>query len=256
MIHFIQNIGEYFASNYFDEDFSKKVIEKSGYSSEAIREFNQQVNRLKPDYFKLKQTFVENHLRTKDKINLSHRFHTRVLNVLGYDAEQTNYDDLFPLSERAVLPVRHILYRGEQPHLMVMEMHAMIKTRDEEEPDGLFDQSYNVTENGEYQKSTTQKHHRSQWADIFTVPEGITISPMVINKAVSELFLLPTYQRPRYILLCAGNVYFLLEAEKWFRGSYLQFDLEILFDDATIDKNFLALFYLLLGKEQLAPTAE
>ena len=100
MIHFIQNIGEYFASNYFDEDFSKKVIEKSGYSSEAIREFNQQVNRLKPDYFKLKQTFVENHLRTKDKINLSHRFHTRVLNVLGYDAEQTNYDDLFPLSEK------------------------------------------------------------------------------------------------------------------------------------------------------------
>lgn len=94
MIHFIQNIGEYFASNYFDEDFSKKVIEKSGYSSEAIREFNQQVNRLKPDYFKLKQTFVENHLRTKDKINLSHRFHTRVLNVLGYDAEQTNYDGL------------------------------------------------------------------------------------------------------------------------------------------------------------------
>ena len=53
MIHFIQNIGEYFASNYFDEDFSKKVIEKSGYSNEAIREFNQQVNRLKPDYFKL-----------------------------------------------------------------------------------------------------------------------------------------------------------------------------------------------------------
>lgn len=256
MIHFIQNIGEYFASNYFDEDFSKKVIEKSGYSNEAIREFNQQVNRLKPDYFKLKQTFVENHLRTKDKINLSHRFHTRVLNVLGYDAEQTNYDDLFPLSERAVLPVRHILYRGEQPHLMVMEMHAMIKTRDEEEPDGLFDQSYNVTENGEDQKSTTQKYHRSQWADIFTVPEGITISPMVINKAVSELFLLPTYQRPRYILLCAGNVYFLLEAEKWFRGSYLQFDLEMLFDDATIDKNYFALFYLLLGKEQLAPTAE
>jgi len=256
MIHFIQNIGEYFASNYFDEDFSKKVIEKSGYSSEAIREFNQQVNRLKPDYFKLKQTFVENHLRTKDKINLSHRFHTRVLNVLGYDAEQTNYDDLFPLSEKAVLPVRHILYRGEQPHLMVMEMHAMIKTKDEEEPDGLFDQSYNVTENVEDLKSTTQKYHRSQWADIFTVPEGISISPMVINKAVSELFLLPTYQRPRYILLCAGNVYFLLEAEKWFRGSYLQFDLEILFDDVSIDKNYFALFYLLLGKEQLAPTAE
>ena len=185
------------------------MIEKSGYSNRQSR-VQSTSQSLEARLFQAQTNLVENHLRTKDKINLSHRFHTRVLNVLGYDAEQTNYDDLFPLSERAVLPVRHILYRGEQPHLMVMEMHAMIKTRDEEEPDGLFDQSYNVTENGEDQKSTTQKYHRSQWADIFTVPEGITISPMVINKAVSELFLLPTYQRPRYILLCAGNVYFYL----------------------------------------------
>src|SRR5690606_36664671 len=257
MIHFIHNIGDYFASNYFDEDFGKKVIEKSGYSAEAIKEFNQQINKLKPDYFRLKQRFIENHLRVKDKINLSHEFHTKVLAALGYDAEHTEYHNLFPINDKAVLPIRHILYRGEQPHLMVMEMHAMIKTKtDEKEPDGLFEQRYTSAEEDKEMVSGEQKYHRSQWADIFTVPEGVSISPMIINQAINELFLLPQHRRPKYILLCAGNQYFLLESEKWFRGSYLQMDLEALFDDVAVHKDYYAVFYLLLGKDLLAPTAE
>src|SRR5690554_705201 len=119
MIHFINNIGDYFASNYFDEDFSKKVIDKSGFSNDAIKDINQKINRIKPEYFKLKQRFIEDHLRTKDKINLSHQFHTKVLEALGYDAAQTNYHESFPIDDKAVLPIRHILYRGDTPHLMV-----------------------------------------------------------------------------------------------------------------------------------------
>ena len=256
MIHFIHNIGEYFASNYFDENFGDKVIAKSGYSSEAIKEINQRINQLKPEYFKLKQRFIENHLRVKDKINLSHAFHTKVLNALGYDAEHTNYNELYPVNDKAVLPVRHILYRGNQPHLMVMEMHAMIKSKDEDEPDGLFQQSYNVNEEGEEKTIKEQKYHRLQWSDIFTVQDDDKISPMIINQAVSELFLLPEQRRPKYILLCAGNQYFLLESENWFRGSYLQIDLEALFDAAATDKDFNSVFYLLLGKDLLAPTAD
>ncbi|MCU7614834.1 hypothetical protein N0B16_10335 [Chryseobacterium sp. GMJ5] len=256
MIHFLHNIGDFFASNYFDENFTKKVIEKSGYSADAIKQLNQQINQLKPEYFKLKQRFIENHLRVKDKINLSHAFHTKVLKALGFDAENTNYHELLTISEKSVLPVRHILYRGTQPHLMVMEMHAMIKTKDEEEPDGLFQQSYNTDKDENPQSTKEQKYHRSQWADIFTVEEGSSISPMIINQAINELFLLPTHRRPHYVLLCAGNQYFLLEADKWFRGSYLQLDLEALFDDAAITKDYYSLFYLLLGKDLLAPTAE
>lgn len=254
MIHFIQNIGEYFASNYFDEDFFTKVIGKSGYSksSDAIKEFNKNISALKQPYFKLKQEFVEGKLRTKDKINLSHHFHTVVLKALGYDAKQTEYNNLYAIDNKSVLPVRHILYRGDEPHLMVMEMHALIKTG-EEEPDGLFEQQYHV-ENDETNKA--QKYHRSQWDAIFQVPEGVSVSPMVINKAVSELFLLPQHRRPKYILMCAGNQYFLLESEKWFKGSYLQLDLERLFDDAAVDKNNYALFYLLLAKEMLSPKAD
>lgn len=255
MIHFINNIGDYFASNYFDEDFSKKVIDKSGFSGDAIKTIDQEIAKIKPEYFKLKQRFIENHLRIKDKINLSYEFHTKVLKALGYDASQTNYNDLFPITDKAVLPIRHILYRGDIPHLMVMEMHALIKTSDEE-PDGLFEQSYNSKEIEGDKTTKEQKYHRSQWADIFTVPDGVSISPMIINQAINELFLLPIQRRPKYILLCGGNQYFLLEAEKWFRGSYLQLDLEVLFDDAAINKDYYALFYLLLGKNQLAPTAE
>lgn len=255
MIHFINNIGDYFASNYFDEEFSKKVIDKSGCSSDAVKTFSQAVARIKPDYFKLKQRFIENHLRTKDKINLSHDFHTKILNALGYNAARNNYSELYPISDKAVLPVRHILYRGTTPHLMVMEMHALIKTSDEE-PDGLFEQSYNIAHDPEDRTAKEQKYHRSQWADVFTVPEGVSISPMIINQAINELFLLPLNRRPKYILLCGGNKYFLLESEKWFRGSYLELDLEALFDDAAILKDYYAVFYLLLGKDLLAPTAD
>lgn len=257
MIHFLHNTGDFFASNYFDENFTGKVIDKSGYSSDAVKQFNQQINQLKPEYFKLKQRFIENHLRVKDKINLSHEFHTRVLRALGYDADNTHYGELFAIDEKSVLPVRHILYRGHQPHLMVMEMHAMIKTKDGEEPDGLFQQRYaQDEESGEESYTKEQKYHRGQWADIFTVEEGQRISPMIINEALSQLFLLPQQRRPQYILLCAGNQYFLLEAEKWFRGSYLQFDLEALFDDAAINKDYYSVFYLLLSKDLLAPAAE
>ncbi|MFD1166980.1 Eco57I restriction-modification methylase domain-containing protein [Sphingobacterium daejeonense] len=256
MIHFLHNIGDFFASNYFDENFGKKVIEKSGYSTDAVKDINQKINQLKPEYFKLKQRFIENHLRVKDKINLSHDFHSKVLRALGYDAEHTQYNDLFPINDKSVLPIRHILYRGDRPHLMVMEMHAMIKTKDEEEPDGLFEQSYTSSQDGDEKTTKEQKYHRSQWADIFSVSEDVSISPMIINQAVNKLFLLPEQRRPHYVLLCAGNQYFLLEAEKWRRGSYLQLDLEALFDDAAITKDYYSIFYLLLGKDLLAPTAE
>ncbi len=253
MIKFIQNIGEFFASNYFDEDFGKKVLEKSGYAAEDQKVFNKKISALKERYYRFKQELLEGRLRTKDKVTETHRFHAEVLLALGYPGDRPEYENLFHVDEKTVLPVRHTLYRGEHPHLMIMEMHALIKDG-EEEPDGLFEQRYHVEE--EETSVPPQKYHRSQWSNVFSVPEGLSISPMIINKAVSELFLLPQHRRPRYILLCAGNQYFLLEQEKWFRGSYLQLDLEELFDEAAIRRDYFALFYFLLAKETLAPQAE
>jgi hypothetical protein len=253
MLKFIENIGEFFSSNYFDEDFGKKVLEKCGHGAEERKDFQKRISALKDPYYKFKRSFLEDRLRTKDKVTETHRYHTLVLNALGYDGDRPNYGELFHLDEKSVLPVRHILYRGDAVHMMVMEMQALIKEGDED-PDGLFEQQYNVED--EVQQSPPQKYHRVQWENVFRVPEGLKISPMVINKAVSELFLLDPHQRPRYILLCAGNQYYLLEQEKWFRGSYLRFDLEELFSEATIERENYALFYFLLAKEALAPQAE
>jgi hypothetical protein len=252
MFRFLQNHGEYFASNYFGEDFSAKVLSKTGYGSEEIKEFNKQLTPIKDRYFRFKQLLIEGRLRTKDKIYEAHQFHTFLLKTLGYEADKTNYGNLFHLNEQDVIPIRHILYRGEQPHLMVMEMQALIKD-DESEPEGLFEQRYNVQ--AEEETNPPQRYHRSQWERVFQVPDNVKISPVIINKAVSELFLFEMHLRPKYILLLAGNMVFLLEQEKWFRGSYLQFDLEELFTEATANRNanYFALFYFLLGKESLAP---
>jgi hypothetical protein len=42
---------------------------------------------------------------------------------------------------------------------------------------------------------------------------------------------------------------------KWFRGSYLYFDLEF-FSEASITRSYYSLFYLLLSKEMLSPESD
>nr|WP_315234121.1 hypothetical protein [uncultured Flavobacterium sp.] len=252
MLKFLKNTGDYFSSNYFDEDFTSKVLSKTGYAAEDIKEFNKKITPLKDRFYRFKQLFIEGKLRVKDKIEETHKFHSFLLNVLGYDGDHPQYKNLFHLTEKDVIPVRHILYRGTQPHVMIMEMQALIR-EDDTEPDGLFEQQYNVAE--EELSNPPQRYHRSQWDQVFTTPADVTISPVIINKAISELFLLEQHNRPKYIMLLAGNVVFLLEQEKWFRGSYLEIDLEELFTEATANRNanYYALFYFLLGKETLAP---
>jgi hypothetical protein len=252
MLRFIQNIGEYFSSNYFDEDFTSKVLNKTGYSAEDIKEFNKRITPLKDKFYRFKQQYIEGKLRIKDKIFESHQFHTVLLNALGFQGEVNQYDKPFHISETEVIPIRQILYRGDEIHLMVMEMQALIR-EGEDEPDGLFEQRYNVDD--ESQTNPPQRYHRVQWERVFSVPPHLKISPVVINKAISELFLFEPHLRPKYILLLAGNMVFLLEQEKWFRGSYLAFDLEELFNEATANRNanYYALFYFLLAKETLTP---
>ncbi len=250
MIRFIENVGDYFSTTWFDEDFPAKVIDKTGYARDQLGEFNKRISPLSTAYFRFKQLVIEGGLRTRDKIYETHKFHSVLLDALGYQGNPTSYDSLFHLNEHDALPIRHLLYRGDQVQLMIMEMQPMIR-EGENEPDSLFEQCYNV-ENEETQ-TEAQRYHRKQWERIFSVPEGVRISPSKINEAVSALFLLK-HNRPKYILLLAGNIVFLLEQDKWDRGSYLKFDLEELFTEhqAFPSKNTYALFYFLLAKESLA----
>ena len=251
MIKFIENIGDFFSSNYFDEDFVKKVHDKSGYSSDDYKEIQKRISPLKDKYFRYKQSLIEGRLRTKDKIFETHQFHTQLLNSLGYEGERNNYDTPFHLSENEVIPIRHILYKGDKPHLMIMEIQPLIKEGDEE-PDGLFEQRYN--EEGD--TTSEQRYHRSQWSRVFEISKDLKISPAIINKCISELSLLDQSERPHYIMVLGGNIVYLIEVEKWFRGSYLSFDIEELFFESTVERRYYSLFYLLLSKEMLSPDSE
>ena len=250
MIRFIDNVGDYFSTTYFDEDFPSKVLDKTGYAREQVGDFNKQISPLSSAYFRFKKLIIEGGLRTRDKILETHNFNTLLLKQLGYEDAETSYERLFHFNENEALPIRHIFYRGENVQLMVMEMQPMIR-EGEKDPDSLFEQCYNV-ENEEVQ-SEAQRYHRKQWQDVFTVPEGVKISPSKINEAVFALFLLK-HDRPKYVLLLAGNIIFLLEQDKWDRGSYLKLDLEELFTEhqAAPSRNIYALFYFLLSKESLA----
>ena len=199
MIKFIQNTGDFFAANYFDEDFTKKVLEKTGYAFDDIKVFQKRITALKDRYFKFKQAYLEENWRVKDKITETHNFHTALLNALGYPGDQPEYEELFHVDEKTVLPIRHTLYRGDKPFLMIMEMRALIKEGDED-PDGLFEQQYHSEEDN-YRKdqgngdtplgkgiNPPQKYHRSQWDNVFKVPQGLAISPMIINKLFHYFF--------------------------------------------------------------------
>ncbi len=252
MINFIKNIAEFYPLNYFNEDFHKEVIAKSGYGNDDIKSFNKKVNGLKEKYYAFKKEMIESNLPIKDRVTRAHNFHKKLLNTLGYEGNKTEYSDFVYLSEKEAIPVRNKLYRGDnKPHLFIMEMQPMISYQGEA-LDGLFTQQWDTEE----EASPAQKYHRSQWSNVFTVPEGVSISPMIINKAVGEIFLLDEARRPKYILLLAGNVVFLLEQKKWFKGQYLMFDLEKLFNDSVVEKNYLSLFYLMIGKEKLSPLAD
>ena len=239
MIKFVENIGDYFSTNYFDEDFIKKVTDKSGYASEDLKELNKRISPLKDAYYKYKNEYLTLK-RAKDRIKRTYQFHSLLLDALGYDGNTDNYNELFLLEEKEGIPVRLKHFRGDKPHLFIMEMGSLIPDGDNLPP-GLFEQRY----------------HRDQWEYVFQIndPE-ISLRPSILNEALSELFLIDEERRPIYVLMLAGSELYLIHYEKWFRGSYLRFSLEDLFDEATLKRDYYSLFYFLLAKESLAPDSD
>lgn len=257
---FIDNVGDYFPGGYFGEDFIDKVQRAAGLSNNEMDDLCQPYVALRAEYEKYKNYIVNASPRVKDAIKHTHDFHTRLLRTLGYNPDNA-YDRFVCVNddESTVVPVRHVLSRGEYTSMLVMEMQHLIKVGDED-PAGLFQQHYNVENDGRKEPMTVrhQQFYAGQWSEVFTIPEGLSISPAVINKAIDALFLLPEKQRPHYILMLAGNTIFLLDAEKWNRGAYLQFSLDELFSQASVKafRRYYALFHLLCGKDALASDSD
>lgn len=259
---FIQNVGDYFPSGYFSEDFINKIQKTAGLSSDEMSELCKPYVRLRGVYESYKNYILNTNPRVKDVIRHTHDFHTELLKILGYETSNP-YSQFVSINDddHSVVPIRHILTKNGRPTMFVMEMQPLIKTGDQE-PQGLFEQQYNTVQDGQHVTEIIkhQRYYAGQWSEVFKLPDdGEThISPAVINKAIDAIFLLPEERRPHFILMLAGNTLFLLDSDKWNRNSYLQFSLDELFSQASIRafRNYYALFHLLVCKETLSPISD
>lgn len=254
---FIQNVGDYFPSGYFSDDFINKVQNCAGRSSDEMKELCTPYVQIRGEYEEFKNFIINSHARKEDEIKHTHDWHTTLLRKLGYNTDHA-YEEPYVVKEGTndspseIIPVRHIIRSGNQVAMLIMEMQNLITINDVE-PDGLFKQ--------QYEGDTTSNHQRynaGQWRQVIPAKyldrERYHFSPAVINKAITQIFLMPEERRPHYILMLAGNVVFLFDHDKWARGSYLQFSLDDLYFQAQIKAYRLhyALFHLLCCKETLA----
>ena len=254
---FIQNVGDYFPSGYFSDDFFDKVQKCAGISNDEIKDICSPYVRLKQEYNDYKNFIINDRPRVEDAIKKTHDFHTRLLSILGYDTDHAYQEHCVVNDESTpveMIPVRHVIRQGEQVKMLVMEMQNLIPI-DEKEPAGLFEQQYESEE-----RSGQQKYAARQWRFVFNLDtEKYKISPAIINKAITHIFLLPEERRPHFILMLAGNTVFLFDKDKWAKGSYLQFSLDDLFAQASIDakhRTYYALFHMLVSKQTLAAEGE
>jgi len=204
MLPYLQNIGDYFAANYFDSNFTKEIRTKAGYDKETEEGHRKQVQALRQVYFK----YREDHQRPvsrrrQDLIKHTHAWHEQLLAALDYDVRTTRYSYV-DTKDDGVVPVRKIYRTADgSPQLFLMEMRSLIPRASDEQTEGLFEQSYN----------------RQSWQQVFinlSVDQALT--PSIVNKAISIIFQMDQKERPEYILLLAGKVAYLLHYEKWARG--------------------------------------
>lgn len=254
MYQFIHNIGDYFNPGYFNENFKDSVFNEVGFSSERIKEIDKLVSPLKQKYFDYKRFVISGNRPAKYIIEETHKWHTELLKVLGYDIS-TPYAEWYQVGDNSIIPVRHILRNGERPHMLIMEMQPQIATSECENPDGLFEQHYDSAPD-----SKEQRYLYSQWEKVIklTKPEGVSINPNIINEAISTIFQKEETERPDYIVMLGGNIIYLIECYKWDTDSYLWFDLEMLWSEGSIpaNKDYFALFYSLLCKDSLADSSQ
>lgn len=254
---FIQNVGDYFPSGYFSDDFFEKVQKCAGISNDEVKDICSPYVRLKQEYNDYKNFIINDRPRVEDAIKKTHDFHTRLLSILGYQTDHAYQEHCVVNDESTpveMIPVRHVIRQGEQVKMLVMEMQNLIPI-EEKEPAGLFEQQYESDE-----RSGQQKYSARQWRFVFNLDtEKYKISPAIINKAITHIFLLPEERRPHFILMLAGNTVFLFDKDKWAKGSYLQFSLDDLFAQASIDakhRTYYALFHMLVSKHTLAAEGE
>jgi hypothetical protein len=141
---FIQNVGDYFPSGYFTDDFINKVQTCAGVSADEMKALCSPYVQIRGEYEEYKNFIINGRARKEDQIKHTHDWHTTLLKKLGYDTEHA-YQEPYVVKEGSsdspteIIPVRHIIRSGERITMLIMEMQNLISVNDSE-PDGLFKQ--------------------------------------------------------------------------------------------------------------------
>lgn len=80
---FIQNVGDYFPSGYFSDDFIDKVQKCADLTVEDMKALCAPYIRLQHDYEEYKNFIINQNPRPKDAIKRTHDFNTRILKFWG-----------------------------------------------------------------------------------------------------------------------------------------------------------------------------
>ena len=89
---FIQNVGDYFPSGYFTDDFINKVQSCAGYSADDMKALCSPYVQIRGEYEEYKNFIINAHARKEDEIKHTHDWHTTLLKKLGYDTENAYQD--------------------------------------------------------------------------------------------------------------------------------------------------------------------
>lgn len=95
---FIQNVGDYFPSGYFSDDFLEKVQKCAGVSADELKQLNAPFVALQKEYDEYKNRIVNTNPRPKDAIKSTHDFNTKLLRILGYDTDHA-YAEWLPVRD-------------------------------------------------------------------------------------------------------------------------------------------------------------
>lgn len=184
---FIQNVGDYFPSGYFTDDFINKVQSCAGYSADDMKALCSPYVQIRGEYEEYKNFIINAHARKEDEIKHTHDWHTTLLKKLGYDAENAYQEpyvvkDGGPDAPTEIIPVRHIIRSGDHISMLIMEMQNLITVNDTE-PDGLFKQQYE-----DERASNEQRYYAGQWRQVipsrFLDREKYRFSPAIINPQI------------------------------------------------------------------------
>ena len=204
-----------------------------------------------------------------DIIGETSNFHGQLLGILGYDSSVIRgslspdgrpvpYSEIYYLNgdedpEKAIVPVRHIIHRDDgSVRMLIMEMQPVCE-EERYTTGNLFEQKLEDEQGSDPRTIPPQRYFRTQWKNVFKVPEGYHVSPSVISDAISEIFHGKKELRPECILLLAGpEIYFIRENE-WNRQSYLVFSIEEMFAAMTLTgkKENFQVFWLFLSAPEL-----